>query len=116
MFTKYHGGYQMIRFFKNLFKAKDPGPAPEAPYKVETPTVQEPVKCGCGRSQSGLCVGLHKLTQEEWATHTDNPNATKEAPKKKRTFVKRVEGEAKAKVAKVKTPSKPKAPRKPKAK
>lgn len=27
----------MIRFFKNLFKAKDPGPVPEAPYKVEAP-------------------------------------------------------------------------------
>jgi hypothetical protein len=50
--------------------------APVAPYKVETPA---PAKCGCGRSQSGLCVGLHKLTPEEWAVHSDNP---KKAPEK----------------------------------
>jgi hypothetical protein len=24
-------------------------------------------KCGCGRSASGECVGLHRLSQEEWA-------------------------------------------------
>ena len=105
----------MIRFFKNLFKGKDPGPAVEAPYKVEAPAETAPAKCGCGRSQSGNCVGLHKLTPEEWSTHKDNPNATKPASKK-RTFVKREAGEAKAKVAKVKAPAKPKAPRKPKAK
>lgn len=23
-------------------------------------------KCGCGRSTTGECVGLHKLTNEEW--------------------------------------------------
>lgn len=23
-------------------------------------------KCGCGRSTTGECVGLHKLTTEEW--------------------------------------------------
>lgn len=91
-----------------------PVPQAEAPYKVETPP--EPAKCGCGRSQNGLCVGLHKLTPEEWATHKDNPNAVKAAPKKKRTFVKRAEGEDKAKVAKIKPPAKPKAPKKPKAK
>lgn len=38
-----------------------------------TPT-PEPTKCGCGRSPTGLCVGLHKLTTEEWANHADNPN------------------------------------------
>jgi len=105
----------MIRFFKNLFKGKDPGPVPEAPYKVEAPVETGPAKCGCGRSQSGLCVGLHKLTPEEWATHADNPNATKpaKAPAKKRTFVKREEGGT-AKVAAIK--AKPKAPKKPKAK
>ena len=108
----------MIRFFKNLFKGKEPSPVAEAPYKVEAPVESGPAKCGCGRSQSGNCVGLHKLTPEEWATHADNPNATKpaKAPAKKRTFVKREEGDAKAKVAKIKAPAKPKAPRKPKAK
>lgn len=105
----------MIRFFKNLFKAKDPGPAAEAPYKVEAPSEPAPAKCGCGRSQSGFCVGLHKLTPEEWSAHADNPNATKPVPKKKRTFVKRAEGDTKAKVAKIKAPAKPKTPRKSKA-
>ena len=38
------------------------------------------------------------------------------APAKKRTFVKREEGDAKAKVAKIKAPAKPKATKKPKAK
>ena len=47
-----------------------------APYKVETPVVaptmepaavSTPAKCGCGRSPTGLCVGLHKLTPEQWA-------------------------------------------------
>ena len=85
----------MIRFFKNLFKGKDPGPLAEptkvdvanaAPYKVEAPA---PVV------------------------------ETKPAPKKKRTFVKR-EDNGVAKVAPVKTtpkaPAKPRAPAKPKAK
>lgn len=44
------------------------------PYKVETPA--EPLKCGCGRSPTGYCVGLHKLTEAEWAVHSDNPNKT----------------------------------------
>ena len=99
----------MIRFFKNLFKGKDPGPAPEAPYKVETPVETGPAKCGCGRSQSGLCVGLHKLTPEEWSVHSENPNKAPAAPKKKRTFVKRAEGDSNAKVAKIKAPKKPRA-------
>lgn len=60
----------------------------EVPYKVEstiapvvetTPKTEVPIKtevtspvCGCGRSPTGLCVGLHKLTNEEWAKHPDN--------------------------------------------
>lgn len=78
--------------FKTLFDFllnRKGHPAPEAPYKVEvtavadTPVVvpqPEAVKCGCGRSQSGNCVGLHKLTPEEWSVHADNPN---KAPAKK---------------------------------
>jgi len=31
-------------------------------------------KCGCGRSPTGLCVGLHKLTAEEWTVSDQNPN------------------------------------------
>jgi hypothetical protein len=47
-------------------------PAPTAPYKIETPAPEAP-RCGCGRSQTGFCVGLHKLTPEQWAMHADNP-------------------------------------------
>lgn len=74
--------------------------APVAPYKVETP---EPVRCGCGRSQSGLCVGLHKLTAEEWAVHADNPN---KAPVKKARAPKKA---AEKKPAAMKAPAKPRA-------
>jgi hypothetical protein len=58
-------------------KAFAPAVQPEAaPYKVETlvvaPTmdpalVANSTKCGCGRSPTGLCVGLHKLTPAQWA-------------------------------------------------
>jgi hypothetical protein len=54
-----------------------PAVQPEAaPYKVEAPvvaptmtpaTVSAQTKCGCGRSPTGLCVGLHKLTPAQWA-------------------------------------------------
>lgn len=93
----------MLRFLKSFF-GKTSEPAEQAPYKVETPVVTpimippapEPVKCGCGRSATGLCVGLHKLSQEEWAAHPDNPvkpvveaapakkPAAKKAPAKKK--------------------------------
>ena len=58
-------------------KAFAPAVQPEAaPYKLETPVVaptmepaavSAPAKCGCGRSPTGLCVGLHKLTPAQWA-------------------------------------------------
>lgn len=38
--------------------------------------------CGCGRSKTGYCVGLHKLSDEEWAVHEDNPD--KKKPRKSR--------------------------------
>ena len=31
-------------------------------------------RCGCGRSSTGYCVGLHKLSPEAWASHPNNPN------------------------------------------
>jgi hypothetical protein len=31
-------------------------------------------QCGCGRSPTGFCVGLHKLSAEEWAVSDQNPN------------------------------------------
>lgn len=48
----------------------------ESRKALETPSVPEaePARCGCGRSPTGLCVGLHKLTVEEWSVHADNPN------------------------------------------
>lgn len=58
-------------------------PNVSAPYKLEPPAAttpipwvpaNEPPRCGCGRSATGFCVGLHKLTPEQWATSTDNPD------------------------------------------
>lgn len=88
----------MLRFLKSFFSKPTP-PEPEVPYKVEAPVVTpvmvppvpaadvvpQPAKCGCGRSASGYCVGLHKLTAEEWAVHPDNKDkpAAKKAPAKK---------------------------------
>ncbi len=113
----------MLKAIFNWFTGK---PAPEAeaprvpetvaPYKVETPApiapvaAPEPAKCGCGRSTSGYCVGLHKLTAEEWAGHADNPNrvvATK-AKAKPRAVAKPKE-EKKPAVVAMKAPRKPRA-------
>lgn len=57
--------------------------ATQAPYKIEPKAVEEPVavRCGCGRSVTGFCVGLHKLSAAEWAVHPDNAD-TKPAEKK----------------------------------
>lgn len=93
----------MLDFLKKLFGLAPAQPAPEAPYKVEAPqpvAQPEPAKCGCGRSPTGFCVGLHKLSNEEWAKHPDNktaPPVPTPAPKPK-------------------AEKKPKAPAKPKAK
>jgi hypothetical protein len=46
-------------------------------------TAAEAVKkgtCGCGRSPTGNCVGLHKLSDAEWAMHDLNPNKVQVAP------------------------------------
>lgn len=112
----------MLKAIFNWFTGKPlpgteapPVPPEAAPYKVETPqeTVRvhqpEPARCGCGRSQSGFCVGLHKLTPEEWAVHANNPNAAKPQIKKP-AAPKKV---ATAKVAE--KPAKPAKARKPKA-
>jgi len=44
---------------------------------TETPKVGT---CGCGRSPTGNCVGLHKLSDAEWAMHESNPNRVEVAP------------------------------------
>ena len=72
----------------------------EVPYKVEAaPEVKtpEPAKCGCGRSPTGYCIGLHALTTEAWAVHPDNPNkveapVVEAAPAKKATAPKKTAG------------------------
>ena len=32
----------------------------------EQAEVNNLVPCGCGRSATGFCTGLHNLTEEEW--------------------------------------------------
>ena len=95
----------MFQKLKEFFFGKPAPAVPEAPYKIEAP--QQPdvdakastqTKCGCGRSQSGFCIGLHKLTPDEWAVHPDNP------AKPKRTRTRKAPAE------------KPVAPKKPRAK
>jgi hypothetical protein len=44
---------------------------------TETPKVGT---CGCGRSPTGNCVGLHKLSDAEWAMSDQNPNRVEVAP------------------------------------
>jgi hypothetical protein len=84
----------MLNKIKEFFlgKPKAAEPAPEAPYKIEAPQVEAKpstqVKCGCGRSPSGFCVGLHALTTEEWAVHADNPAKKAPARAKKAPAVK----------------------------
>jgi hypothetical protein len=110
----------MFKKIKEFFLGKAPEAKVEepAPYKVESPVVATPVataveaaptpaQCGCGRSSTGLCVGLHKLTAEEWATHADNPT--------KVVAEVRVEAPVSVVTTVVETPAKPKAAAKPKA-
>lgn len=76
-------------------EAEAPRVAPEAaPYKTEPAPppilvpeavpviINEPPRCGCGRSSTGYCVGLHKLSEADWASHVDNPNRVVAAPAK----------------------------------
>lgn len=76
-----------------------------APYKIETPpsvgksaddrvesvaptpSNVEAKRCGCGRSVTGFCVGLHQLTPAQWAEHPDNPK--KPTPPAKKTAAKK---------------------------
>jgi hypothetical protein len=52
------------------FNTTDVAPGKSADDRVEAAAPQ----CGCGRSPTGFCVGLHKLTAEEWAVSDQNPN------------------------------------------
>lgn len=62
--------YRGILNTKDLADSKLPeSETPPAPVLTQA--------CGCGRSKTGYCVGLHKLSDEEWAVHEDNPNKKK---------------------------------------
>lgn len=74
----------MLSLLKKLFAKKAeaipaPWPFPTGTTKIDAPAdepavaTSEPAKCGCGRSPSGLCVGLHALSTEEWAINDANP-------------------------------------------
>jgi hypothetical protein len=95
-------------------------PEPIAAIPIPFTPANEPPKCGCGRSSTGFCVGLHKLSPEAWADHPNNPAtvgkivaAPAQPEKKKRTFVKKpaVAKAAKpvVKAAAIKAPAKPRA-------
>jgi hypothetical protein len=102
-----------------------PVPVPQAPYKVEPPAdmtpipyvpANEPPRCGCGRSSTGYCVGLHKLSPEAWASHPNNPDmvgkitAEPARPSKKPAVKKPA---APKKPAAIKAPAKPRAKKTP---
>ena len=129
----------MLKKIIDFFTGKKPAPAEPvdtwqpaatAPYKVPEPAAttpipltpaNEPPKCGCGRSPTGFCVGLHKLSPEAWADHPNNPAtvgkivaAPAQPEKKKRTFVKKPAAPKAAakpapKPAAIKAPAKPRA-------
>lgn len=111
----------MLKFIKSFFGLREAEPkTPEVPYKVEAPVVTpvmvppEPVKCGCGRSDTGFCVGLHKLSESEWAVHPKNPSPL--VTEKKPAVKAKAARAKKAPAAAMKAPAKPRTPRKPKAK
>ena len=124
----------MLKKIIDFFTGKKPAPeviAPGgAPYKVPEPAAttpipltpaNEPPKCGCGRSSTGFCVGLHKLSPEAWADHPNNPATVGKIvaeparpEKKKRTFVKKpAEPKVAPKPAAIKAPAKPRAKKTP---
>ena len=78
-------------------------------YRVEATAP----KCGCGRSPTGSCVGLHKLTAEEWAVHEQNPNRVAEVAAV--TADNKTKAVSKAKKAPVKKPAAKRAPGKKKS-
>lgn len=87
-------------FFRDVFGTPSK-PVLSVPDKIEPPIVQlgpekietPPAKCGCGRSPTGLCIGLHKLTAEEWTVHADNPNKVVVEAKAKKPRAKKVAAE-----------------------
>jgi hypothetical protein len=74
------------KWFAELFGfglkgAKAEAAKKEETSKAEVSVIKKSSECGCGRSPTGSCLGLHKLTEEEWASHEVNPNRVIEKPK-----------------------------------
>ena len=77
-----------IALIYKMINHKDTTPDPlekaekeaEAVIVAAEKAVKEPAKCGCGRSPTGYCVGLHKLSDAEWAISDKNPNRVEVAP------------------------------------
>jgi hypothetical protein len=99
-----------------------PVPVPQAPYKVEPPVdttpipyvpANEPPKCGCGRSSTGYCVGLHKLSPEAWASHPNNPDMVGKIVAEPARPAKKPRKAAEKKPAAIKAPAKPRAKKTP---
>lgn len=109
-------------FFREVFGTPSKPVFDHVPDKIEPPIVHlgpekveqpAPVKCGCGRSPTGFCVGLHKLSEAEWSVHADNPNkVVAEAPKAKQAKPKKERAPKAEKAAKVAAPKAEKKPRK----
>ena len=68
--------------------------------KTEIKKVEEAVKCGCGRSPTGFCVGLHKLSDAEWKKAKNAEEALKTLEKKIAKAVKDGASKVKAKTTK----------------
>jgi len=99
-----------MTIFKKLLQwwTGTPKPAPDSVESViqVSPSTQDSATtvaaaCGCGRSETGFCVGLHLLSDAEWAAKT----ASRTAPVT----------ETMEEVAAEPVPAKPKRERKPRA-
>ena len=127
--AKFFMPYQKVEVTSNLKMVEEPVKE-EVIQSAEV--IKGPVKCGCGRSPTGNCVGLHKLTEAEWAAHPDNkkpdanwPFPTAVGTEEKKPAVKAKAARAKKapvaamtaaeKPAKEKKPARPRAPKAPKA-
>jgi hypothetical protein len=95
---------------------------PQAPYKLEPPAdmtpipyvpANEPPRCGCGRSSTGYCVGLHKLSPEAWASHPNNPDMVGKITAEPARPAKKPRKAAEKKPAAIKAPAKPRAKKTP---
>jgi len=109
------------KFAHPLDAVTTPG-VPQAPYKLEPPAdmtpipyvpANEPPRCGCGRSSTGYCVGLHKLSPEAWASHPNNPDMVGKIVAEPARPAKKPRKAAEKKPAAIKAPAKPRAKKTP---